>query len=149
MKVIVTTGEGRRLSPRRAHFWRKLVQKKFSQLKLRDDQMGSIDVIVGEAITNACNHVVGDGTTTMKIERSSDSLSFEVSNPSEGLPSVDQFPEDVLENANREHGRGRLLIDEMLMDLIEHDLPVDGGYCFVPVKGSNMGRTVFRLSVSL
>ena len=128
-----------------AHRLRQRVDVDFDSVDfLNQDQKKSISEIVGEAVTNASKHSIGDKVTSLKAIKLDKSVTVEIANPSNGFPDVRSAPPD---DPLPECGYGCHLIDGESESLRQSGVRVDCHYRFEPKEGSNRGQTIFHLSV--
>ena len=109
----------------------------FGTSRLHVDQQRSIRSIIGEAITNAYEHTVGEGEVSCSVTDLKGGISVMISNPSEGFcGGISGYPEDPFAMS----GRGCQFIKD-LIDGLWPDLQAFCGWRF----DSNERRTIFWL----
>lgn len=114
--------------------------------KLDDVQEGELNVLLGEAITNAFVHASQGGKIVIEQAVSDQRIDLKIANQCDGTscdPCSAPDPEDLGES-----GRGCQMIKDLAKDLRLGGLKVDASYENPPNEGDPNGKTVFMFSLS-
>lgn len=110
---------------------------------LDERQLSALELIFGEAITNAFSHATGHGLVVLRLIVSSRLVGVCLSSPTNGYMGGNFcLPEDIM----AECGRGQMIIDGSAASLRETGLKIDYGYKFR--RRICGGRTHFEFVIS-
>lgn len=134
--------------PLTVHTMRKMLMSMvIVEGKLDSAQEGELNLLLGEAITNAFVHASEGGKIIIEPIVSEQKVDLKITNQCDGTacdPCSSPDPEDL-----EESGRGCKIIEGLVNDLRERGLSVDASYENLPSEGESGGETVFSFSLSL